>query len=81
MPLADPAPPYSDVDQQLVRVPTPEGPAALLEAGRLFAEQRIPLDDLGIRRPSLEDVFLSLPGAAAPAADGTASSPREAAAR
>ena len=72
-------PPYSDVDQQLVRVPTPEGPAALLEAGRLFAEQRIPLDDLGIRRPSLEDVFLSLTGAAAPAADGTASSPREAA--
>jgi ABC-2 type transport system ATP-binding protein len=73
-------PPFTDADQQLVRVGAPEGTAALLKAGRLFEEQQVPLDDLGIRRPSLDDVFLSLTGTgAAPAADDPASSPQEAA--
>jgi ABC-2 type transport system ATP-binding protein len=72
--------PATDADQQVIRVPAPKGTAALLKAGRLFEEQQIALDDLGIRRPSLDDVFLSLTGAAAaPATDGTASLPQEAA--
>lgn len=74
-------PPHTDTDQQLVRVPAPGGTAALIAAGRLFEDRQIALDDLGIRRPSLDDVFLALTGAAAPDADATASSPREAAAR
>lgn len=69
--------PHTDADQQFVRVPAPGGTGALLKAGRLFEEERIPLDDLGIRRPSLDEVFLSLTAVAAPAADGTAASPQE----
>jgi ABC-2 type transport system ATP-binding protein len=46
-------------------VPTTAGTALLLAAGRRFEDEGIRLDDLGIRRPSLDDVFLSLTGAAA----------------
>jgi ABC-2 type transport system ATP-binding protein len=56
--------PRIDHDQQLVAIPTPGGTTLLLAAGRRFEEERIALDDLGIRRPSLDDVFLSLTGAA-----------------
>ena len=59
------SPPRIDRDQQLVAIPTPGGTTLLLAAGRRFEEQRIALDDLGIRRPSLDDVFLSLTGARA----------------
>lgn len=72
-------PPYTDADQQLVRVPAPGGTGALLKAGQLLEEERVPLDDLAIRRPSLDEVFLSLTAGAAPAADGTTTSPQEAA--
>ena len=78
--LADvgPTEPRVDRDQRLVSIPTPVGTTLLLAAARRFEEERIALDDLGIRRPSLDDVFLSLTGApatpdhppgAAPAAD------------
>ena len=36
-----------------------------MAAGRRFEEEAIALDDLGIRRPSLDDVFLALTGHAA----------------
>ena len=51
-----------DPDRQLVSIPTPGGTTLLLAAGRRFEEEGIALDDLGIRRPSLDDVFLSLTG-------------------
>jgi ABC-2 type transport system ATP-binding protein len=57
--------PRVDVDQQRVSVPTTGGTALLIAAGRRLEEAGIPLDDLGIRRPSLDDVFLTLTGAAA----------------
>ena len=57
--------PRTDPDQQLVSIPTTAGTTLLMAAGRRFEEERIALDDLGIRRPSLDDVFLSLTGAAA----------------
>jgi daunorubicin resistance ABC transporter ATP-binding subunit len=57
-------PPRVDVNQQTVSVPTRGGTMFLIEAGRRFADEQIALDDLGIRRPSLDDVFLSLTGAA-----------------
>ena len=70
--------PRVDRDQRLVSIPTPVGTTLLLAAARRFEKERIALDDLGIRRPSLDDVFLSLTGVpatpdhppgAAPAAD------------
>jgi ABC-2 type transport system ATP-binding protein len=59
------APVRVDPDRQLVGIPTPAGTTLLLAAGKRFEEERIALDDLGIRRPSLDDVFLSLTGAPA----------------
>jgi ABC-2 type transport system ATP-binding protein len=65
--------PHIDPDQQRVRVPTTEGTALLITAGRRFEEAGIGLDDLGIRRPSLEDVFLALTGTAEALRDGASS--------
>jgi ABC-2 type transport system ATP-binding protein len=58
------ATPRLDNDQQRVSVPTTGGTPLLIAAGRRFEEEGIALDDLGIRRPSLDDVFLALTGAA-----------------
>jgi len=72
--------PRVDRDEQLLSIPTPGGTALLLAAGRRFEEERIALDDLGIRRPSLDDVFLALTGAATTgAADSIPAPPDEAA--
>jgi hypothetical protein len=45
---------------------------ALLGAARLIEAADIPVVDLGVRRPSLDDVFLTLTGATEPAPSGTA---------
>jgi ABC-2 type transport system ATP-binding protein len=65
--------PHVDPDQQRARVPTTGGTALLIAAGRRFEEAGIALDDLGIRRPSLDDVFLTLTGASATRHDGASS--------
>jgi ABC-2 type transport system ATP-binding protein len=57
--------PHVNLDEGRVSVPTRGGTALLIAAGRRFEEDEIPLADLGIRRPSLDDVFLSLTGTAA----------------
>ncbi len=54
--------PHVDPDQRRASVPTKGGTGFLVEAGRRLEEARIGLEDLGIRRPSLDDVFLSLTG-------------------
>jgi len=54
--------PRIDIDRRLMSLPTRGGTGLLLEAGRLLQDCAIPLDDLGIRRPSLDDVFLALTG-------------------
>jgi ABC-2 type transport system ATP-binding protein len=59
------AAPRVDPDQRRVGVPTPAGTGLLLAAGRRFQDEGIELDDLGIRRPSLDDVFLALTGSTA----------------
>ncbi|HUB70792.1 MAG TPA: ATP-binding cassette domain-containing protein [Acidimicrobiales bacterium] len=56
--------PRSDPDQHRVSIPAGEGTALLLEVGRRFQEEGIVLDDLGIRRPTLDEVFLALTGGA-----------------
>lgn len=53
---------HTDTERQTVSVPSKGGTRLLLEAGQLLVEQAIPVDDLGIRRPSLDDVFLALTG-------------------
>ena len=55
-------PPHVDADQQRVSVPARDGTTVLIAAGQRLAEAGIALDDLGIRRPSLDDVFLALTG-------------------
>ena len=57
-----PTPPRSDAEQRQVSIPAGEGTDLLLDTGRRFQEVGIPLDDLGIRRPTLDEVFLSLTG-------------------
>ncbi|HSS10760.1 MAG TPA: daunorubicin/doxorubicin resistance ABC transporter ATP-binding protein DrrA, partial [Acidimicrobiales bacterium] len=51
-----------DPVQHRVSLPTRGGAKVLLAAGRRLEDHGIALDDLGIRRPSLDDVFLTLTG-------------------
>jgi ABC-2 type transport system ATP-binding protein len=55
--------PHVDAEQRRVRIPTTGGTSLLITAGRKLEDAGIALDDLGIRRPSLDDVFLTLTGA------------------
>jgi ABC-2 type transport system ATP-binding protein len=55
--------PHVDADQRRVSIPTTGGTSQLIAVGRKLEEAGIELDDLGIRRPSLDDVFLALTGA------------------
>ncbi len=70
--------PRSDPGARLVSIPAGEGTGLLLDAGRRLAEAGIALDDLGIRRPTLDEVFLSLTGAPS---SGRAGSPKAEAAK
>lgn len=56
--------PRLDPEQRSVIVPADGGTPLLIAAGRRLQDQHVDLDDLGIRRPSLDDVFLSLTGSA-----------------
>jgi ABC-2 type transport system ATP-binding protein len=54
--------PRIDADQRRVSVATTAGTTLLIAVGRRFEQEKIALADLGIRHPSLDDVFLSLTG-------------------
>jgi ABC-2 type transport system ATP-binding protein len=45
-----------------VRVPVASGSVALIDAVRALDAEHVPVADLGLRRPSLDDVFMSLTG-------------------
>jgi ABC-2 type transport system ATP-binding protein len=55
-------PPRLDVDLNEVRLPVQGSAKVLIAAGRALDDGGIALDDFGIRRPSLDDVFLSFTG-------------------
>jgi ABC-2 type transport system ATP-binding protein len=55
--------PTVDEPARRVAVPVTDGSARLADALRIVAESGIALDDLGVRRPTLDEVFLSLTGA------------------
>ena len=63
-PLASGTVTTSDVERRIV-VPVSTGSAALLQAVRVMDENGIGIEDIALRRPTLDDVFLSLTGHAA----------------
>ncbi|MBH5336397.1 ATP-binding cassette domain-containing protein [Streptomyces pactum] len=70
------APPGTDPEGRRVSVPVADPVPSLAEAARILHDRGVALDDLGLRRPTLDEVFLRLtsgrPGGTAPepAADG-----------
>jgi len=54
--------PHVDPDQRRISQPTPGATRVLIAAGQRLQDDGIALEDLGIRHPSLDDVFLSLTG-------------------
>jgi ABC-2 type transport system ATP-binding protein len=58
--------PRTDPEQGLVSIPSTEGLGLLLETGRRLQEAGIAVEDLGSRRPTLDEVFLALTGGETP---------------
>ncbi len=57
--------PSVDSDTRLLRAPVSGGSTVLVEAVRALDAQGVKIDDLALRRPTLDDVFLTLTGHAA----------------
>jgi ABC-2 type transport system ATP-binding protein len=55
--------PAVDEPARRVAIPVTDGSARLADAVRIVAHSGIALDDLGLRRPTLDEVFLALTGA------------------
>ena len=55
-------PPRLDEPGRRVSVPVSEGTSRLSDAVRLLSESGIELDDIGLRRPTLDEVFLAITG-------------------
>jgi ABC-2 type transport system ATP-binding protein len=65
-PMSD-EPPVAD--EETVRLPVSRRTGTIVEAVRRLDDAGVAVDDLGLRRPTLDDVFLALTGHAAEAAD------------
>ena len=65
-PMSDEPP---SVDEGTVRLTVRRRTGTIVEAVRRLDEVGVGVDDLGLRRPTLDDVFLSLTGHAAETAD------------
>ncbi len=55
-------PPRIDAPNRLVTVPVDGGTARLGEAVRAITDAGVAIDDIGVRRPTLDEVFLALTG-------------------
>jgi daunorubicin resistance ABC transporter ATP-binding subunit len=69
------AQPVADLHSQSVTLPTTERVATLIAAARLIDDSGIPVADIGIRRPSLDDVFLTLTATGQPVRRGAQAAP------
>ena len=56
------APPRLEAALNRITLPVQGGPRVLIAAGRALDDAGVELEDLGIRRPSLDDVFLAITG-------------------
>ncbi len=54
--------PHLDVPGRRITLPVVDGTARLSDAVRLITDEGIELDDIGLRRPTLDEVFLALTG-------------------
>ena len=54
------AAPRLNPDERMLGMPVRGGPQELIAAGRALEDNGIKLDELGVRRPTLDDVFLAL---------------------
>jgi ABC-2 type transport system ATP-binding protein len=59
-------------DRQRITLPAPDGAATLRTAMDLLGKARITVDEVALRRPALDDVFLALTGQAASDGSGGA---------
>jgi ABC-2 type transport system ATP-binding protein len=59
------------VDGRRICLPVATGPKALMEAVRRLDEIDVELHDIGLRRPTLDDVFLALTGRSAEELEST----------
>ena len=64
------AAPRVDAEQNKLSMPVKGGPRELIAAGRALDDVGMALEDLGIRRPSLDDAFLALTGHATSSVNG-----------
>jgi ABC-2 type transport system ATP-binding protein len=64
-------PPQVDAEGARVIVPVANGPSILAELGDRLAANHLRVADLALRRPSLDDVFLTLTGASDPPGTGS----------
>ena len=74
--------PRVDEPNRRVAVPVDDGTARLTDAVRALAERGVVIDDVGLRRPTLDEVFLALTGRPAdtPTSDDPATDPADLAA-
>jgi ABC-2 type transport system ATP-binding protein len=55
--------PTVDEEERIVQAPSEDGPRAVSRLADALADEGIEVDDIGLRRPTLDDVFLTLTGA------------------
>ena len=69
------APPRLEASLNRISLPVKGGPRVLIAAGRALDDAGVELEDLGIRRPSLDDVFLAITGHPAASVDDAGQAP------
>ena len=52
--------PHTDPATRLVSITVDAGPEQLMEAVRALTEQQVQVEDIFLRRPTLDEVFLAL---------------------
>ncbi|MFD4767681.1 ATP-binding cassette domain-containing protein [Streptomyces niveus] len=69
--------PGTDTEARRVHAPVSDRVTALTEVARELRDRGIAVEDIGLRRPSLDDVFLRLTGHRTQPATATATAPRK----